>query len=354
MTGHLAPLGHPMSHRYSFGPFQLDVWQRELRCQEQLIALSPKPFELLHLLIEQRHRIVTRQEILARVWAGRVISPGVLPQAVLKLRSALDEDSAQPWIRGVRGVGYRFMGEVREGLPQAPLAPRPHDPGSLRLGLMPCLNQTGEAGLQWLSLGLPALLYQVLVVEPRLALLGPGPPLAQAEQALASLGLDVVLQGRLVRQNGALGLHSQLVFADGRLLHTASLREPRWDALCLRWAHSVHATLCPGSDTALVSLSPDPFAMEAFARGSALLLHGQWLLARPLLQVAHDLLPDQVAVQLALLRATLQAGEAAASPMARALVEQLEAQAAGAPPALRAEAYQLLSMTLQRRPAASD
>ncbi|MBQ0960116.1 winged helix-turn-helix transcriptional regulator [Ideonella sp. 4Y11] len=299
-----------MSHQYDFGPFQLDVWQRELRRRQQLVALSPKLFELLRLLVEQHHRVVTRQEILSRVWAGRVTTPGVLPQAVLKLRAALEEDPAQPWIRSVRGVGYRFLGEVREGLPQAPRAPHRPDPVGLRLGLMPCLNRTGDDSLQWLSLGLPALLHQMLEAEPRLALFGPGPPLAPAEPVPASLGLDGVLQGCLVRHSGALGLHSQLVSADGRVLHTDSMCEPRWDMLCTRWAHSVHTALCPGSDIRLVALSPDPFALEAFARGSSLLLRGDGALARPLLQVAHDLLPDQPAVHTALLRATALAGDA--------------------------------------------
>jgi DNA-binding winged helix-turn-helix (wHTH) protein len=349
VTGAIGASGQVMSHRYGFGPFLLDLWRRELRRHEQLVALEPKPFELLRLLVEQRHRVVTRQQILEQVWAGRVVSPGVLPQAVLKLRAVLDEDPAQPWIRGVRGVGYRFQGEVQEDPPSAPPLQRPPEPGGLRLGLLPCLNQTGDERLQWLSLGIPALVGLILDAEPRLQLIGPDPPLAPVEETLAYCGPQVVLEGRLTRQTGALWLHSQLVFADGRALQLASVHAPHWSALCERWAGTVQAALCPGSDAALAPLSPDPFATEAFARGSAWLLCGQCLRARPLLQVAHDLLPDAAAVQLALVRSVLQAGDAGAIPMATALVEHLEADASRVPSSLRAAAHQVLSMALRLR-----
>jgi len=79
-----------------------------------LLPAPPKIFNLLLILLENRHRVVPRQELLTLVWTRLEVSRGALPQSMLKLRKLLggDKDSER-WIATVRGVGYRFVGEVR-------------------------------------------------------------------------------------------------------------------------------------------------------------------------------------------------------------------------------------------------
>ncbi|MBQ0945230.1 winged helix-turn-helix domain-containing protein [Ideonella sp. 4Y16] len=349
----------PSVQRFAFGPFELDVAQRELRHDGQPVALGPRLFDLLHLLVDQRHRVVAREEILARVWAGRVTSPGVLPQAMLKLRGALERGAPTEWFKSARGVGYRFVHPVQEldgaGAPRAPrAAPAPHS-GSLRVGMLPCMNYTGDPTLQWLCLGLPALAAQMLEADTRLSLIGsatmaeyaraaqePAPAQDLALRALRELGLDVVVQGRLTRQSDLLWLHGDLVYSDGRRVPVTSLRGPHWHSLALRWAESVQALLTSGAGTALAAISPDPFVVEAFARACELFLRGEYAKARPLLQVVVDLEPQQPDVQLQLLRTQFVMNDPQAVAFGERLVAQLQQQSARA--ALMAPAHLALAL----------
>lgn len=349
----------PSVQRFAFGPFELDVAQRELRHDGQPVALGPRLFDLLHLLVAQRHRVVAREEILARVWAGRVTSPGVLPQAMLKLRGTLERGAPTEWFKSARGVGYRFVHPVQEldsaGSPRAPRTSAAQRSGSLRVGMLPCMNYTGDTTLQWLCLGLPALAAQMLETDTRLSLIGsdtmanyaraaqePAPADDMALRALRELGLDVVVQGRLTRQSGLLWLHGDLVFNDGRRVPVTSLRGPHWHALVLRWAESVQALLTSGAGTTLTAISPDPFVVEAFARACELFLRGEYTKARPLLQVVVDLEPQQPDVQLQLLRTQFVMNDPQAVSFGERLVARLQQQAAR--PALMAPAHLALAM----------
>jgi DNA-binding winged helix-turn-helix (wHTH) protein len=60
--------------RYLFEGYSLDTERRELRCGDGLVAVEPKVFDLLALLIANRERVVTRDELIAHVWGGRIIS----------------------------------------------------------------------------------------------------------------------------------------------------------------------------------------------------------------------------------------------------------------------------------------
>lgn len=105
---------------WQFGQFEVDAGTRELRRGAQLLKTTPKMFDLLCLLLRNRHRVVPHAELLQAIWPRVHVSPGVLPQMVRKLRVALDDMPGRPqhgWIQGTRGVGYRFAGDVRERQP---------------------------------------------------------------------------------------------------------------------------------------------------------------------------------------------------------------------------------------------
>ena len=74
------------------------------------VALIPRYFDLLRLLVEQRDRAVTRQEIFDRVWADVVVSDGALTQAIRTIRRVLDDDPREVrFIRTVSRHGYQFV-----------------------------------------------------------------------------------------------------------------------------------------------------------------------------------------------------------------------------------------------------
>jgi DNA-binding winged helix-turn-helix (wHTH) protein len=96
--------------RYRFGPFLLSPARRVLRRHDQAVRLIPRYFDLLLLLVEERHRAVSRQEIFDRVWADVVVSDGALTQAIRTIRRTLGDGTHEPqFIRTVSRHGYQFV-----------------------------------------------------------------------------------------------------------------------------------------------------------------------------------------------------------------------------------------------------
>ena len=103
---------------YRFDPFELDTAKIELREGGTPVAVEPQVFALLHLLIENRDRVVTKEEIIARVWDGRFVSDSAVSSRIKSARHALGDDgSAQRFIRTIHGVGFRFMAEADTASP---------------------------------------------------------------------------------------------------------------------------------------------------------------------------------------------------------------------------------------------
>jgi len=98
---------------YRFAPFELDTDRFELRCEGETRAVEPQVFALLRLLIENRQRMVPREEIVEKVWADRIVSDSAVSSRIKSARQALGDDGVtQRWIRTVHGQGLRFVGEV--------------------------------------------------------------------------------------------------------------------------------------------------------------------------------------------------------------------------------------------------
>jgi eukaryotic-like serine/threonine-protein kinase len=99
---------------------ELDWRAYELRRSGQPIRLSRIPMELLFLLVERRGELVTRDEIVARIWGKDVFldTDNSINAAVRKLRQVLDDDPEHPrYLQTVTGMGYRFIAPVLEVSP---------------------------------------------------------------------------------------------------------------------------------------------------------------------------------------------------------------------------------------------
>ncbi|MDH5228225.1 MAG: winged helix-turn-helix domain-containing protein, partial [Gammaproteobacteria bacterium] len=77
---------------YRFGTFELDTAKAELRAAGEPIAVEPQVFALLTLLVENRERLVSREEILDTIWDGRVVSDAALASRIKSARQALGDD----------------------------------------------------------------------------------------------------------------------------------------------------------------------------------------------------------------------------------------------------------------------
>lgn len=106
--------------RIRFGPFILDLDTRQLKREEREIRVAPKAFELLHMLVSQRPRALSKTELQNGLWPETFVAEANLSNLVAEIRDALDDRARAPrFIRTVHGFGYAFCGEALT-LPAAP------------------------------------------------------------------------------------------------------------------------------------------------------------------------------------------------------------------------------------------
>src|SRR5215468_1470128 len=92
------------SNLYAFGEFCVDPQNRVLRLRDEPIALTPKAFELLLLLIQANGQVVSKNELMQAVWPDSFVEESNLTQTVFMLRKALGETATQRYILTVQGA----------------------------------------------------------------------------------------------------------------------------------------------------------------------------------------------------------------------------------------------------------
>lgn len=114
--------------RYSFDEYVLDLDRRELVKRGQPVDIEPQVFDLLVFLIRNRERVVSRDDLIAGVWGGRIVSESALASRVNAVRRAIGDDgTAQRLVKTMVRKGFRFVGGVGEET-AAPKAPPPAAP----------------------------------------------------------------------------------------------------------------------------------------------------------------------------------------------------------------------------------
>jgi adenylate cyclase len=101
--------------QFSFSDHVLDLDRRELKCGSQQIALEPQVFDLLAYLIQNRDRVVSKDDLIAAIWRGRLVSESSLTSRINAARKAIgDSGEQQSLIRTYARKGIRFVGDVHE------------------------------------------------------------------------------------------------------------------------------------------------------------------------------------------------------------------------------------------------
>src|SRR5579864_8246364 len=111
---------------YEFGEFRLDAQRRTLQRGQELVALTPKAFDLLLQLIQSAGKTVTKDDLMKAVWPDSFVEESNLTQTIFMVRKALNEAKDQRYILNVQGQGYRFLVPITEagaGRPEEAPAP---------------------------------------------------------------------------------------------------------------------------------------------------------------------------------------------------------------------------------------
>jgi pimeloyl-ACP methyl ester carboxylesterase/DNA-binding winged helix-turn-helix (wHTH) protein len=151
---------------YEFEDCQLDLHRYELRRAGTVRKVEPQVFDVLMLLVRQRDRVVSKEEILDTVWGDRFVSESALTSRIKALRQAVgDTGKAQRVVRTVHGRGYQFVAPVAERQGEPPVTPDV-PPQDIRF----CTTEDG--------------------VRLAYATMGAGPPLVKAANWLSHLDYD--------------------------------------------------------------------------------------------------------------------------------------------------------------------
>lgn len=101
--------------RVRFGEFTLDADLRQLHGRSGEIHLSPKAFDLLRTLVENRSRIMSKDELQRRLWPDTFVVDTNLASLIAEIREALEDDAKEPrFVRTAHRVGYGFCADVTD------------------------------------------------------------------------------------------------------------------------------------------------------------------------------------------------------------------------------------------------
>ena len=220
--------------RFLFGEHVLDTARRELRRGGEQIAVEPQVFDLLVYLLENRERVVSRNDLLASVWGGRIVADATLDSRIAAARRAIgDSGVGQTLIRTFARKGVRFVGEVQEEAKPAALGPEmaaepgiaaipggARQPPRLSIVVLPFTNLSSDPDQEYFADGITDDLTTDLsrisgsfVIARSSAFTYEGKAV-EARQVGRELGVRYVLEGSVRRSGGQIRVNAQLIDAE--------------------------------------------------------------------------------------------------------------------------------------------
>jgi len=209
--------------RYLFEDYALDADRRELLRGMEPIPVEPQVFDLLHYLIRNRDRVVSKDNLLSAVWNGRVVSESALSTRLNAARAALgDNGEAQRLIRTFPRRGVRFVASVREE--QGARVPGGVDPpimpaDRVSIAVMPFTNLSSDPEQDYFTDGIVEDIITALSRNRAFFVIARNSTFAyrsrrvDIKQIARELGVRYVLEGSVRRASGRVRVTGQLIEA---------------------------------------------------------------------------------------------------------------------------------------------
>jgi adenylate cyclase len=220
---------------YLFEDFGLDTDRRELYRGATPVPVEPKVFDLLAYVIRNRDRVVSKDDLIAAIWNGRIVSESALTTCINAARNALgDSGEAQRLIRTLPRKGVRFIGNVREkageplGVAPTHAVPGPSRPAlalqdAITVAVLPFTNVSGDPEQEYFSDGLSEDIITDLSKVSTLAVTARNTSFAlkgkviDISQVARQLNVTHIVEGSVRKAGNRVRISAQLI--DGQLGH---------------------------------------------------------------------------------------------------------------------------------------
>jgi TolB-like protein/Flp pilus assembly protein TadD len=227
---------------YEFGPFQLDEAEHVLLREGKPVALTPKAFETLLVLVQNSGHVVEKEIIINAVWPDTAVEENIVAVNVSLLRKTLGTgENGEQYIDNVPKRGYRFVSSVRDishennGFPkgskpsQALSASAPEEDAAheepVSLAVLPFMNASNDASMDYLSDGMTESIINSLSQLTSLRVMARSTVFrykareVDPQEIGNKLNVRAVLTGRVLQRGETLNIQTELVdVADGSQL----------------------------------------------------------------------------------------------------------------------------------------
>ena len=217
--------------QYRFEEYVLDTGLRELRCGTEPVAVEPQVFDLLEYLIRHRDRVVSKDDLLAAIWHGRIVSESALTTRINSARTAVgDSGENQRLIKTFRGKGLRFVGKVHEqtapsethsGIGQsASPGGQPLLSDQPSIAVLPFLNMSGDPEQDYFADGMTEEIITALARFKSLFVIARNSSFnyrgrsVDIKEVARELGVRYVLEGSVRKLGDRVRITGQLVVAE--------------------------------------------------------------------------------------------------------------------------------------------
>ncbi len=217
---------------YRFEDYSLDIDRQELRRGTKPVHVDPQVLDLLHYIVRNRERVVSKDDLIAHVWQGRIVSDSTLTSRITAARQAIgDSGKLQRLIRTVARKGIRFVGEVRDQGPSAaggaadPVssstgAAPPPLPDKPSIAVLPFDNMSSDPEQQFFADGIAEDIITALSRYPSLFVIARNSSFSfkgravDVKQVGNELGVRYVLEGSLRKSDKRVRVTAQLIEAE--------------------------------------------------------------------------------------------------------------------------------------------